>query len=73
MCWHAIPFWISYLVGLVGGGGGGLALLARGELGEVTVVVTLPVLGESVVNIKSKKEGTVKSRLGREPEAYILW
>ena len=31
-----------YLVGLVGSSGGNLALLARGELGEVTVVVTLP-------------------------------
>jgi hypothetical protein len=33
----------SYLVGIVGSSGGNLALLARGELSEVTVVVTLPV------------------------------
>ena len=32
------------LVGVVRGGGGRLALVARGELGEVTVVVTLPVV-----------------------------
>ena len=32
----------SYLVGLVCGGSGNLALLAGSELGEVTVVVTLP-------------------------------
>ena len=32
----------AYLVGLVGSGGSDLALLARGELGEITVVVTLP-------------------------------
>lgn len=38
-----------YLVGLVGSGSGGLALLARGELGEVTVVVTLPIMVENVV------------------------
>ena len=34
---------IPYLVGLVGSRGSDLALLARGELGEVSVVVTLPV------------------------------
>lgn len=33
----------SYLVSLVGGRGSELALLARGELGEVSVIVTLPV------------------------------
>jgi hypothetical protein len=33
----------NYLVRLMGGSGGNLALLARGELGEVAVVVTLPV------------------------------
>jgi hypothetical protein len=33
----------SYLVSLVGSSRGDLALLARGELGEVAVVVTLPV------------------------------
>ena len=32
----------AYLVGLVGGSGSDLALLTGGELGEVTVVVTLP-------------------------------
>ena len=32
------------LVGVVRSGGGRLALVARGELGEVTVVVTLPVI-----------------------------
>jgi hypothetical protein len=35
----------TYLVGIVGSGGGSLALVAGGELGKVTVVVTLP--GES--------------------------
>jgi MFS-type transporter involved in bile tolerance (Atg22 family) len=34
----------SYLVGLVGSGGSNLALLAGSELGEVTVVVTLPMM-----------------------------
>jgi hypothetical protein len=38
----------SYLVGLVGGSSGNLALVSRGELGEVTVVVTLPVRGNRV-------------------------
>jgi hypothetical protein len=33
----------TYLVGIVGSGGGSLALVTRGELGKVTVVVTLPV------------------------------
>ena len=33
-----------YLVGLVGRGGGSLALLARGKLGEITVVVSLPTI-----------------------------
>jgi hypothetical protein len=32
----------AYLVGLVSGSGSDLALLARGELGKVAVVVTLP-------------------------------
>ena len=32
----------TYLVGLVGSGGSSLALVTGGELGEVTVVVTLP-------------------------------
>ena len=35
-----------YLVSLVGSGGSNLALLARGELGEVAVVVTLPTCGD---------------------------
>lgn len=35
---------IIYLVSLVGLGGGALALLAAGELGKVTVVITLPVM-----------------------------
>jgi len=33
----------TYLVGVVGGSGSALALLTTGELGKVTVVVTLPV------------------------------
>jgi hypothetical protein len=33
----------SYLVGVVSGSGSVLALLTRGELGEVAVVVTLPI------------------------------
>lgn len=37
------------LIGLVCGSGGLLALVTRGELGEVTVVVTLPVIVMSVV------------------------
>jgi hypothetical protein len=32
-----------YLVGIVGSGSSTLAFLTRGKLGEVTVVVTLPV------------------------------
>jgi len=35
---------VTYLVGVVGSGGSTLALLARGELGEIAVVVTLPVV-----------------------------
>jgi hypothetical protein len=35
----------KYLVGLVGIGSGNLALVARSELGQITVVVTLPVRG----------------------------
>lgn len=35
--------WAPYLVGVVSGSGSNLALLAGGELSEVTVVVTLPV------------------------------
>lgn len=35
---------IAYLVGLVGSGGSNLALLPGGELGEIAVVVTLPIL-----------------------------
>jgi hypothetical protein len=31
-----------YLVGIVSSSGSSLALVARGELGKVTVVVTLP-------------------------------
>jgi hypothetical protein len=38
------------LVSLEGLVGGGLALVAHGELGEVTVVVTLPVGGETTVS-----------------------
>ena len=34
---------ISYLVSLVGGGSGILALLARGEFSKITVVIALPV------------------------------
>ena len=34
---------LTYLVSVVGGSSGSLALLARGELGQVTVVITLPV------------------------------
>lgn len=34
---------ITHLVGLVGGGSGDLALAARSKLGQITVVVTLPV------------------------------
>lgn len=33
---------MSYLVGIVGSSGSGLALVARSELSKVTVVVTLP-------------------------------
>jgi hypothetical protein len=33
---------MDYLVGLVGSGSGNLTLLAGRELGEITVVVTLP-------------------------------
>lgn len=36
-------FEITHLVSLMGSSSGILALLARGELGEVAVVVTLPV------------------------------
>ena len=37
-----------YLVGLMGSSSSNLALLSRGELGEVAVVVTLPIDGEMV-------------------------
>ena len=40
---------IIYLVGLVGSSGGTLALGARSELGEVTVVITLPIVRVSTV------------------------
>ena len=33
----------AYLIGLVGSSSGGLPLLTRGELGEVSVIITLPV------------------------------
>lgn len=36
---------LTYLVGFVGSGGSNLALLPRGELSKVAVVVTLPVIG----------------------------
>jgi len=39
------------LVSLEGLVGRGLALVAHGELGEVAVVVTLPISGESTVSI----------------------
>ena len=34
---------LAYLVGLVSGSGSSLALIARGELSQISVVVTLPV------------------------------
>lgn len=37
-----------YLVGLVGSGGGNLALVTRSELSEVTMVVALPGLTVSI-------------------------
>ena len=39
---YAVTFRYAYLVGVVGSGGSGLALLARGELREVAVVISLP-------------------------------
>ncbi len=39
----------------MGGSGGNLALLARGELGEVAVVVTLPVVRLAHVDLTSEK------------------
>lgn len=54
----------SYLVRLVRGSGGNLALLARGELGEVAVVVTLPVKHTLV---RDGTKGDARAR-GRDPE-----
>jgi hypothetical protein len=45
---------LPHLVSLVGSGGGGLALLAGGELSKVTVVVTLPVCGGDQSQILAK-------------------
>ena len=45
---HFKPIEASYLVGVVGGSGSTLALLAGSELGEVTVVVTLPISASNV-------------------------
>lgn len=38
-----ISMYKTYLVSLVGGGSSDLTLVARSKLGEITVVVTLPV------------------------------
>ena len=38
-----INLYKTYLVGLVGGGSSDLTLVAGSKLGEITVVVTLPV------------------------------
>lgn len=63
---------ISYLVGLMGSGGGGLALLTGGKLSEVTVVVTLPKVGEtwSDLHISNLKRGV--GGTSTEPKTYIL-
>lgn len=58
---------LSYLVGIVCSSGSSLALLARGELGEVTVVVTLPI--ESVRYIIQNRPTLVGSVI----IPYILW
>ena len=57
------------LVGVVRSGGSGLALVTRSELGEVTVVVTLPVIALSVncANVDVAKRIIDKSK------TYILW
>jgi hypothetical protein len=62
---------VSYLVGLVGSGSSGLALLARGELGEVTVVVTLPTMAISNHH-KSRARDMLDCGNCRR-RTYILW
>lgn len=54
----------AYLVGVVGSGGCSLALLARGELGEVTVVITLPVAHVS---------SCIQTSVSACNRTYILW
>ncbi len=44
----------THLVSLMGGRGGNLALLARGELGQVAVIITLPVMEISLDAIRMK-------------------
>lgn len=53
----------THLVSLMGSSSGNLALVARGEFGEITVVVTLPIV-ESI-------SSTDKVHLG-DIGAYIL-
>lgn len=65
----------SYLVSLVGSGSGKLALLTRGELGQVAVVVALPVVPplvskDSQTDRCAQKSGAKKR--GNGP-TYILW
>ena len=50
----------AYLVGFMGRSGSDLALVARSELGEVTVVVTLPVVLSALNHTQPR-------------ETYILW
>lgn len=49
----------AYLVGLVGGGRCRLALLTGRELGEVTVVVSLP--GEDIIVSTAETKGGMSS------------
>lgn len=56
------------LVGVVGSGGGNLALLARGKLGEVAVVVTLPVrLVSGCVAASSCLKSVERTSCGKRP------
>jgi hypothetical protein len=61
----------SYLVSLVSSGGSSLALLARGELGEVAVVVTLPAMAISNCQYTRARDMRVHGDCRRK--TYILW
>ena len=57
--------WAPYLVSLVCGSGSTLALLSRGELGQVAVVITLP--------IEQNSQNRIVRGIYSMAITYILW